>query len=160
MSDLADEFGTPLYVYDEATIRHMCRDFVGSFRREYPGASVSYSSKAFTSPILARLLESEGLGMDVVTGGELAVAKAAGFPAERLNFHGNNKTRPELEEALDYGIGHITVDSFHEIGLLDDVAPKARRGPAGHAARVAQRGPAHPPAHDDGDPRFQVRLFH
>ena len=60
--------------------------------------------------------------MDVVTGGELAVARAAGFPAERLNFHGNNKTRPELEEALDYGIGHVTVDSFYEIGLLDEVA--------------------------------------
>ncbi len=122
LSTLAQEFGTPLYVYDEATIRHMCRDFAGSFRREYPGASVFYSSKAFSSPILARLLESEGLGMDVVTGGELAVAKAAEFPAERLNFHGNNKTRPELEEALEYGIGHITVDSFHEIGLLDEVA--------------------------------------
>ena len=122
MSELAEEFGTPLYVYDEATIRHMCREFVGSFRREMPGASVFYSSKAFSTPILARLLESEGLGMDVVTGGELAVARAAGFPAERLNFHGNNKTRPELEEALDYGIGHVTVDSFYEIGLLDEVA--------------------------------------
>ena len=122
LSELAEEFGTPLYVYDEATIRHMCREFVGSFRREMPGASVFYSSKAFSTPILARLLESEGLGMDVVTGGELAVARAAGFPAERLNFHGNNKTRPELEEALDYGIGHVTVDSFYEIGLLDEVA--------------------------------------
>ncbi len=122
LSELASEYGTPLYVYDEATVRHVCREFTGSFQERYPGAKVSYSSKAFANPALAKLLESEGLGMDVVSGGELAVAAAAEFPAERMNFHGNNKSRSELEEALDYGIGHITIDSFHEIGLLDEVA--------------------------------------
>ncbi len=121
---LAAEFGTPLYVYDEATLRHTCREFTRAFTREYPGSKVSYSSKAFANPALAKILEEEGLGMDVVSGGELAVARAAAFPSGKMNFHGNNKTRQELEEALDYRVGHITVDSFHEIGLLDDVARK------------------------------------
>ena len=120
--DLVGEFGSPLYIYDEATIRHMCREFVGSFRDLYRNSHVSYSSKAFASPALARVLMDEGVKMDVVTGGELAVAKAAKFPPERLNFHGNNKGRAELAEALDYGIGHITIDSFYEIGLLNEVA--------------------------------------
>jgi diaminopimelate decarboxylase len=122
VAGLAAEFGTPLYVYDEATVRHMCREFTSAFSREYPGTKVSYSSKAFANPVLAKVLEEEGVGMDVVTGGELAVAAAAGFPPSRMNFHGNNKSRRELEEALDYGLGHITIDSFYEIGLLDEVA--------------------------------------
>jgi diaminopimelate decarboxylase len=122
LAELASEYGTPLYVYDDATVRHMCREFTGAFKKEYANSRVSYSSKAFASPALAKVIQEEGLGMDVVTGGELAVAAAAGFPPERMNFHGNNKSRRELEEALDYGIGHITIDSFHEIGLLDDVA--------------------------------------
>ncbi len=122
IADLAAEYGTPLYIYDEATIRHMCREFTGAFKKSYPDSSVSYSSKAFASPALARIIEEEGLNMDVVTGGELAVAAAAGFPADRLNFHGNNKSRHELEEAIDYGLGHITIDSFYEIGLLNEVA--------------------------------------
>ncbi|MDA1281298.1 MAG: diaminopimelate decarboxylase [Chloroflexi bacterium] len=119
---LAAEFGTPLYIYDEDTIRSMCRAFVGGFKAEYPDSHVSYSSKAFSNPALARILEEERVGMDVVTGGELAIARAAEFPAGELNFHGNNKGRAELEEALDYGIGLITVDSMYEIDLLDEVA--------------------------------------
>jgi diaminopimelate decarboxylase len=100
----------------------MCRDFVGSFIGEYPRSHVEYSSKAFANPAVARIIEEEGLDMDVVTGGELAVAMAANFPAERLNFHGNNKGREELAEAVRYGIGTITLDSFHEIDLLNEVA--------------------------------------
>ncbi len=120
--DLVGEFGSPLYIYDEATLRGMCRDFVGSFIGEYPRSHVEYSSKAFANPAVARIIEEEGLDMDVVTGGELAVAMAANFPAERLNFHGNNKSREELAEAVRYGIGSITLDSFHEINLLNEVA--------------------------------------
>jgi diaminopimelate decarboxylase len=122
VAELTAEYGTPLYIYDEATVRHMCREFSGAFKKEYAKSHVFYSSKAFASPALAKIIEEEGLGMDVVTGGELAVAAAAGFPPERINFHGNNKGRRELEEALDYGIGHVTIDSFYEIGLLDEVA--------------------------------------
>lgn len=122
LQQLAVDHGTPLYVFDEATIRHMCREFVGAFKKEYPDSRIEYSSKAFANPALARIVEEEGLHMDIVTGGELAVARAAQFPAERLNFHGNNKGRQELEEALEYGIGRITIDSFHEIELLDEIA--------------------------------------
>jgi diaminopimelate decarboxylase len=121
---LAETYGTPLYIYDEYTIRAMCRAFVGSFESEYPDSHVSYSSKAFASPALAKILDEEGVGMDVVTGGELAIARAADFPAAEINFHGNNKSRAELEEALDYGIELVTVDSMYEIDLLDDVARK------------------------------------
>jgi diaminopimelate decarboxylase len=120
--ELVEEYGSPLYIYDEATLRGMCRDFVGSFTDEYPRTQVEYSSKAFANPAIAGIIAEEGLDMDVVTGGELAVAIAAGFPAERLNFHGNNKGREELEEAIRYGVGTVTIDSFHEIDLLSEVA--------------------------------------
>lgn len=119
---LVEKYGSPLYIYDEATLRGMCRDFVGSFTGEYPRSRVEYSSKAFANPAIAKIIKEEGLDMDVVTGGELAVAMAADFPAERLNFHGNNKGREELVEAVRYGIGCITLDSFAEIELLNEVA--------------------------------------
>ncbi len=122
ISDLAKEFGTPLYIYDEDTIRHMCRQFTRGFNEAYEGTHIEYSTKAFANPALSKIIAEEGLYMDVVTGGELVFAKAAEFPAERLNFHGNNKGREELSEALDYGIGRITLDSFYEIGLLNEVA--------------------------------------
>jgi diaminopimelate decarboxylase len=119
---LAEMYGTPLYVYDEHTIRSISREFVGGFESEYSDSHISYSSKAFSSPVLAKILEEERVGMDVVTGGELAIARAAEFPNTEINFHGNNKGRSELEEALDYGIGLITIDSMYEIDLLDEVA--------------------------------------
>ena len=124
--DLVSEFGTPLYVFDEDTLRGMCRQFVSEFTARYPDTKVLYGAKAFTNAALARLVAEEGLGMDVVSGGELAVASAVDFPPEDLYFHGNNKTLHELEMALDYGIGRIVVDSFHELEALNDVA--SRRG--------------------------------
>lgn len=127
VAGLVGEFDSPLYVYDEATVRAMCRAFKGAFGDLYPKVHVSYSSKAFANPALAKLLMAEGVGMDVVSGGELAVARAAGFPAQKLNFHGNNKSRADLIEAVDYGIGRITVDSFHELALLDGIAGEKRR---------------------------------
>ncbi len=120
--DLVGKFGSPLYIYDEATLRDICRDFVGSFTAEYPNSHIEYSSKAFANPAIAEIIDQEGLDMDVVTGGELAVAIAANFPPERMNFHGNNKGREELVEALQYGIGIVTLDSFAEIDLLNEVA--------------------------------------
>jgi diaminopimelate decarboxylase len=120
--DLVEEYGSPLYIYDEETLRDICRDFVGSFAAEYEQTHIEYSSKAFANPTVSKIVEEEGLDMDVVTGGELAVAIASDFPAERMNFHGNNKGREELTEALQYGIGLITLDSFAEIDLLNDVA--------------------------------------
>ena len=81
--ELVEQYGSPLYIYDEATLRGMCKDFVGSFTAEYPNTRIEYSAKAFTNPAVSRIVEEEGLDMDVVTGGELAVAKATDFPAWR-----------------------------------------------------------------------------
>ena len=120
--DLAAEFGTPLYVFDEKTLRGMCGEFVNEFTSRYPYTRVAYASKAFTSPALVRLVTEEGLGLDVVSGGELAVAQAAGAPPESIYFHGNNKTQAELQMALDCGVGRIVVDGFTELSLLNDVA--------------------------------------
>lgn len=120
--EIVEEYGSPLYIYDEATIRAMCRDFVTSFREVYPQTEIEYSTKAFSNPAVLKIIEDEGLHIDVVTGGELAFALAADFPVEKINFHGNNKTRQELMEAVEAGIGRITIDSFHEIELLNEVA--------------------------------------
>ena len=120
--DLVSNYGTPLYVFDEHTFRSMCREFVDEFGRRYPSTRVLYASKAFINPALARLVQEEGLGMDVVSGGELAVAQAVGFPPELIYFHGNNKSQDELRMAMDYGVVRIVVDSFDELGLLNQLA--------------------------------------
>ena len=124
--ELANEFGTPLLVFDDATLRGMCRGFVDAFGSRYPNSRVLYASKAFVNAGIARIVTEEGLGLDVVSGGELAVAVAAGADMGNVYFHGNNKTPQELEYALDVGCGRIVVDSFYELNLLNDIA--ARRG--------------------------------
>ena len=118
-TDLAAEYGTPLYVYDVHTVRSMCREFVREFGSRYPDTRVLYASKAYLGPAMARLVADEGLGIDVVSGGELAVARAVDFPPEDIFFHGNNKSEAEISEALEYGVGRIVVDSFHELELVD-----------------------------------------
>ena len=112
--DLAAEFGTPLFVYDEAQLRDRCREAVAVF-----GDGVAYATKAFLCTEMARLAHSEGMHLDVATGGELHVALSAGVPAERLVMHGNNKSMPELTAALEAGVGRIVVDSFDELDRLD-----------------------------------------
>ena len=120
--ELAVGFGTPLLVFDEVTLRGMCREFVESFTSRYSNSQVLYASKAFVNAGIARIMDEEGLGLDVVSGGELAVAVAAGVDLGRVYFHGNNKSPDELEYALDVGCGRIVVDSFYELRLLDDIA--------------------------------------
>ena len=120
--DLAAEYGTPVYVLDEATLRGRCRSFSSEFSRRSPGCQVVYASKAYINPALAAIFNEEGLGLDVVSGGELAIAQAIGFPLENVYFHGNNKTPDELEQAVRSGIGRVVVDSFHELDLLDRIA--------------------------------------
>ena len=122
MVDLVAEFGTPLYVFDEHTLRMMCRDFVGEFTARYPDTKTLYASKAYVNPALAKLVHEEGLGFDVVSGGELAVVMASGIPAGDIYFHGNNKTPDELEMALDSGVGRIVIDNAYELDLLDRLA--------------------------------------
>ncbi len=124
---LAAEYGTPVYVLDEATLRNRCRSYREEFERRCPGTRALYAAKAYINPALARIFQEEGLGMDVVSGGELAVAVAAGFPLEQVYFHGNNKTPEELAYALEQGIGRVVVDSFHELDLLNRIAGAAGR---------------------------------
>lgn len=125
--DLVTEYGTPLYVYDEQTLRNLCRQFREEFGRHYPNVKVIYACKAFIGVALVGLLREEGLGLDVCTGGELAVAQAGGMPAEEVYFHGNNKGRQELVEAVRCGIGRVVVDNLDELRLLEEVAKEAGR---------------------------------
>lgn len=120
-SSLVEEFGTPLYVFDDTTIREICRAFTTEFSSRYQGARILYASKAFVNPAIARIVSDEGLGLDVVSGGELAVAQVAAARPETIYFHGNNKSAQELEFALDCGIGRIVVDNFSELELLNEI---------------------------------------
>jgi diaminopimelate decarboxylase len=116
--ELAETYGTPLFVVDEADFRSRAADFAAAF-----GASaVHYASKAFLCTEVARWVAEEGLSLDVASGGELAVAVRAGFPAERIAMHGNNKSTAELVAAVEVGVGTVVLDSFHEIARLDAVA--------------------------------------
>ena len=125
--DLAEQYGTPLYVLDEATLRSRCRAFAGAFAGRYPNSQAVYASKAYINPALARIFSEEGLGLDVVSGGELAVAVAGEVSLDKVYFHGNNKTPAELEEAVAAGIGRVVVDSFHELDLLERICADAGR---------------------------------
>ncbi len=114
--DLAHEFGTPLFVYDEQHLRSRCREAVDAF-----GAHATYASKSFLCRAMARLVHEEGMGIDVATGGELHVALAAGVPADRLVMHGNNKSFEELAQARKVGVNRIVVDSFQELDRLESL---------------------------------------
>ena len=124
---LAREFGTPLYVFDEETLRHQCREFQAQFRSRHPDTAVSYAGKAYLGRALAALLAEEGMNLEVVSGGELAIARSVDFPPERISFHGNNKSESELREALACGIGRVVVDNLHELSLLARLAQEAGR---------------------------------
>ncbi len=114
--DLAEQYGTPLFVLDEADFRARCREYAQAFGDP---ALVHYASKAFLSVQIARWVAEEGLGLDVCSGGELAIALRAGFPVDRITFHGNNKSTAELAAAVDAGVGVVVLDSFFEITRLD-----------------------------------------
>ncbi len=133
VSELAERFGTPAYVVDEDDFRARARAFrdayAGAFADLCGGADVFYAGKAFLCLATARWTAEEGLGLDVCTGGELHVALSAGFPAERIALHGNNKSAAELVAALDAGVGRVVVDSFGEIALLARLAAGCGRRP-------------------------------
>jgi diaminopimelate decarboxylase len=120
--DLAAEYGTPAYILDEADFRWRARDFLDAFGGI--GADVAYAGKAFLCAEVARWLAEDGLGLDVCTGGELALAVRAGFPADRITMHGNNKSTAELARAVEAGVGRIVVDSYEEIVRLADIADR------------------------------------
>ncbi|MFE4572281.1 diaminopimelate decarboxylase [Paenibacillus chitinolyticus] len=129
-TELAARYGTPLYVVDEALVRRRCREFVDAFQASGLKFQVAYASKAFCVMAMCRIIAEEGLSLDVVSDGELFTALQAGFPPERIHFHGNNKTPAEIEMALDAGIGCFVVDNFTELRMLDAIAgSKGKRVP-------------------------------
>lgn len=119
--DLAREYGTPLVVYDVNQIRHQIRAFKKVFEEEQVDYAVSYASKAFAAIAMYQVASEEGASTDVVSAGELYTALKAGFPMERVSFHGNNKSKAELEMAVKNHVGKIMIDNFYEIDLLNEV---------------------------------------
>jgi len=120
--ELAEEFGTPLYLFDEFSLRSKCREFKQEFGRRYTDTTVIYACKAFINKALALIFKEEELGLDVVSGGELGIAQSVGFPLDRVYFHGNNKSEEEIRLALKWHIGRIVVDNFDELSLLQGIA--------------------------------------
>ncbi|MEK9197985.1 diaminopimelate decarboxylase [Ureibacillus sp. FSL E2-3493] len=125
--ELAKKYGTPLFVYDLQLIRDRARGFIETFKKLGVKAEVAYASKAFSCIAIYQLAKEENLSLDVVSGGELFTAIQAGFPSERIHFHGNNKSYSELEFAFDSKIGCIVVDNFYEIELLKEISEERKQ---------------------------------
>jgi diaminopimelate decarboxylase len=119
---LAREFGTPLYVMDEELLRSQCRAYREELARIYPDSAVLYASKALMTQAVCKIIQEEGLGLDVVSGGELYTASQAEFPLHQVFFHGNNKSPEELKMALEYGVGQIVVDNLYELEKVNRLA--------------------------------------
>lgn len=125
--DLAEKYGTPLMIYDIKTVRNNIDEFkeaLASYPADY---EISYASKAFSSIAIYQILNQEKISVDVVSGGELYLAREAGFPAEKINFHGNNKSYQELVDALDHKIGYIIIDNFHELEMLEQLTKERQQ---------------------------------
>ncbi len=124
LAALAHEYGTPLYVYDEATVRGQCRALRQAFTSGWANSAIAYAAKAYLSRVLCRVLADEGMELDVVSAGELGLALAAGFDAARIHLHGNFKPPAELARALESGVARIVVDSLDELSALEAMARK------------------------------------
>ena len=120
--DLVKEYGSPLYVFDEALIREYCTDYRKHFKCEENNNRVAFAGKAFLNIQMCKLLKEENMCLDVVSGGELYTAHKAGFPLEKVMFHGNNKTLDEIELGVKLGVGNFVVDNYYEIDALNDIA--------------------------------------
>ncbi len=123
--ELAKKYGTPLYVIDEATLRGICNDYKNAFK-EYKNIKMMYASKALCTLAIAKILDSEGFGFDTVSAGEIYTVKNAGVDMSKVLFNGNNKSKSELELALDYKVGRFSVDNFYEAELLNKIAEEKR----------------------------------
>ncbi len=119
LTDIIDEFGTALYVYDEATLRHQLSSFVNEFKSRYPESDIIYAAKSFCCVAMDKIVAEEGVGIDVASGGELAIAKAAGFPMDKIFVQGNNKTMTEIEEAVEAGVYCFVVDTHEELERIN-----------------------------------------
>lgn len=125
--DLVEKYGTPIYVYDIARIKEQIHAFKSAFKENRTKAQVAYASKAFSCLALYQTLAGEEISLDVVSGGELYTAIKAGFPSQKIHFHGNNKSREEIEAALDYKIGCFVVDNFYELQLLNQLTSERQQ---------------------------------
>lgn len=119
--DLANEYGTPLYIFDEETIRSITKSYKDAFKN-HPNMKMMFASKAFMTKAICKIMEQEGFGLDLCSGGELYTAKSANFDMSKTMFNGNNKTYEELSMAIEYGVGTISVDNFFELALLNSIA--------------------------------------
>lgn len=123
LKDLASKYGTPLYILCQETIEKRIAAYKGALEKHYPDFSIYYASKALNCTAIAQLMKESGIGMDVVSGGELYTALNADFPTDKLIFHGNNKSEEEIAYALDNGVT-LMLDNFHELGLIKDYLSK------------------------------------
>ncbi len=159
--DLAAMHATPLYIFDETTLRSTMRAFKAAFARHYPGSvQIHYASKALLNTALAQIVAQEGLGIDVVSGAELLVAQRAGLPREHVHLHGNAKSAAELERAVAWGVGAIVVDNLDELDQLAALCA-GRAEPQGVLLRVAPNIDAHTHAHiatGGADAKFGIPL--
>lgn len=121
MIDLADKYGTPLYVYDEETIKDIATSYKKAFKK-YPNINFLYASKAFMTQAIAKILDNEGFGFDLVSGGEIHTVISANIPINKSLFNGNNKSYDEILYALQNGIFRISVDNFLELSLVNEIA--------------------------------------
>lgn len=119
--ELARKYGTPLYVVSETEIARRFQELKEAFTEKYEGTRIAYAAKAFFPVAMAKLVDQCGCCVDVVSGGELYTAVKAGFPAEKIEFNGNNKSGSEIEMAVEYGIGRIIVDSLQELDMIEEV---------------------------------------
>lgn len=124
LADIINEYGTALYVYDEATLRKQLSTFLSEFRTRYPESDIIYAAKSFCCVAMDKIVAEEGVGIDVASGGELAIAKAAGFPMDKIFVQGNNKTPLEIEEAIDAGVACFVVDTHEELERINLAARK------------------------------------
>lgn len=147
--DLAASFGTPLMIIDEALLREKCQKYYQAFTQN-GGDKVFYASKAFLTTALARIIEDEGLGLDVVSGGELTIALAAGFTPGKILLHGNNKSAAELKMALNCGVGRIVIDNYNELEMLEQICadkghhPSTSIPPSRKASAKVEQAPNKP----------------
>lgn len=135
VAELARKYGTPAYIMDENCIRENCREYTRSIDEYYNGRGiVLYASKALSCMYMYKIMKEEGMGIDTVSGGEIYTALKAGFPADKIYFHGNNKSEDEIRFALENGVGRIVVDNFAELNMLNTLA-----GEIGRAAKISFR---------------------
>ncbi len=131
LPELAREYGTPLYIFDRAAIINACQQYKRAFQEAYSASNIRifYASKAYLSPLIARLMDEQGMGLDVVSAGELLVAQRANFPMQHVSFHGNNKSEEELRLALRLGVGRIVLDNWNELERLTRIARETGQTP-------------------------------